>query len=92
MPRSEGGDVGYGCGDVCDCPMFKGKGPLLLRGEFSSSFPLKHMQKDLRLALAFSEELGPSLQAAFAVNELFKRARVAGRGDEDLSAVFRVIR
>ncbi len=73
------------------CPMFKGKGPMLLRGEFPVSFPLKHMQKDLRLALALSETLDQPLHGAAASNEIFKRARAAGYGDEDLSAVFRVI-
>uniref|UniRef100_UPI0038F80089 NAD-binding protein n=1 Tax=Streptomyces turgidiscabies TaxID=85558 RepID=UPI0038F80089 len=33
-------------------PMFKGKGAMLLNENYSTSFPLKHMQKDLRLAVA----------------------------------------
>ncbi|MDO6387688.1 NAD(P)-dependent oxidoreductase [Uliginosibacterium sp. 31-12] len=74
------------------CPMFKGKGPMLLNDDASTSFPLKHMQKDLRLALALSEELGQSLQAASAANEVFKRANIAGHGDDDIAAVYRVVR
>ncbi|MEC5384955.1 NAD(P)-dependent oxidoreductase [Uliginosibacterium sp. H3] len=74
------------------CPMFKGKGPMLLGENYTTSFPLKHMQKDLRLAIALSEELGQSLHAASASNELFKRASIAGYGDEDIAAVYRVIK
>ncbi|MFT3736868.1 MAG: NAD(P)-dependent oxidoreductase [Rhodocyclaceae bacterium] len=74
------------------CPMFKGKGPMLLAGDYSTSFPLKHMQKDLRLAIALSEELGQTLHTATASNELFKRALLAGHGDADIAAVHGVIR
>jgi len=74
------------------CPMFRAKGPMLLAGEFPTSFPLKHMQKDLRLALALGEELGQNLATTAASNELFKRERIDGHGDEDIGAVFRAIR
>lgn len=74
------------------CPMFRGKGPMLLADDATTSFPLKHMQKDLRLALALSEDLGQSLQAASAANEVFKRATIAGHGDADIAAVHRVVR
>jgi len=73
------------------CPMFRGKGALLLKGEFPTSFPLKHMQKDLRLAVALGDELGLPLHASAAVNETFKKARGKGYGDEDVAAVYRVI-
>jgi len=74
------------------CPMFRGKGALLLKGEFPTSFPLKHMQKDLRLALALGDELAQPLPSTAATNETFKRARAEGHGDEDVAAIFRVIR
>jgi glyoxylate/succinic semialdehyde reductase len=32
--------------------MFKLKGPTMLQGSYSPAFPLKHQQKDMRLALA----------------------------------------
>ncbi|QEM69351.1 NAD(P)-dependent oxidoreductase [Geobacter sp. FeAm09] len=73
-------------------PLFKGKGPMLLKGEYPTSFPLKHMQKDLRLAVALGDELGQPLHCIAAVNETFKRARMAGHADEDLAAVFQVIK
>jgi len=72
-------------------PMFKGKGPMLLKGEFPASFPLKHMQKDLRLAIKLGDDVGQPLPSAATNNETFKRARSAGYADEDVSAVFKVI-
>ncbi|KAF7598118.1 MAG: 3-hydroxyisobutyrate dehydrogenase [Candidatus Dactylopiibacterium carminicum] len=75
------------------CPMFRGKGPMLLAGEeYPASFPLKHMQKDLRLALELGESLGQNLATTAASNELFKRVRIDGHGDEDIGAVYRAIR
>lgn len=69
------------------CPMFAGKGPMLLRGAFPVSFPLKHMQKDLRLAIALGDAVGQPLVQAAAANETFIRARSQGHGDEDMAAV-----
>jgi len=73
-------------------PMFKGKGELIRRGEYPVAFPLKHMQKDLRLALALGDELAQPLPGAAAANEAFKRARARGLGDADFSALFEVIK
>jgi glyoxylate/succinic semialdehyde reductase len=73
-------------------PMFRLKGPqILANGEFPPAFPLKHMQKDLRLALRLAEEVGQPLYSTATVNELFKSAQAAGLGDCDLAAVRRVI-
>lgn len=33
-------------------PMFAMKGPAMIKGSFPPAFPLKHQQKDMRLALA----------------------------------------
>ncbi len=74
-------------------PMFRLKGPhIVANGEFPAAFPLKHMQKDLRLALRLAEETGQPLFATATINELYKAAIAAGCGDEDFSAVSRVIR
>lgn len=72
-------------------PMFRLKGPLMVRGDFTAAFPLKHMQKDLRLALALGDALGAPLFSAATANEAFKRAREMGLGDEDFSAVLKAI-
>jgi len=72
-------------------PVFRGKGPMLLQGKFPTSFPLKHMQKDLRLAIGLGEDLEQPTACTAAVNEIFKRARAEGYADEDFSAVFKTI-
>lgn len=74
-------------------PMFRLKGPqVAANGEFPAAFPLKHMQKDLRLALRLAEESGQPLFATATINELYKTALSAGLGDSDFAAVSRVIR
>lgn len=72
-------------------PMFKLKGAQITQGNFPPAFPLKHMQKDLRLAVALGDELGQPLFSAAAANESFKRARALGLSDQDFCAVFRAI-
>ena len=74
-------------------PMFRLKGPVIAANkEFPAAFPLKHMQKDLRLALRLGEEVGQPLYATAIVNELFKSALAENLGDSDFAAVSRVIR
>jgi len=73
-------------------PMFRLKGGLIARGEFTAAFPLRHMQKDLRLAVGLGDRCGQPLHSAAAANEGFKRARQMGLGDEDFSALYKAIR
>jgi glyoxylate/succinic semialdehyde reductase len=74
-------------------PMFRLKGPQIAANkEFPTAFPLKHMQKDLRLALRLAEEVGQPLFVAATVNELYEAALAHGLGDADFAAVSRVIR
>ncbi len=71
-------------------PMFRGKGPNMIAGHFGVAFPLKHMQKDLRLALALGQEQAVALPTATAANDRFTAALTAGDGNLDFSAVWRV--
>lgn len=73
-------------------PMFRVKGPMLLQEQFPASFPLKYMQKDLRLALLLGDELRQPLYSASTANETFKKARAAGLADQDFAAVFEVVK
>lgn len=72
-------------------PMFGIKGPMLIDHRYPPSFPLKHMKKDLKLALQLAEKQGQVLPQTAEANETFKRAELAGRGDEDFSAVFEAL-
>ncbi|MBA0686393.1 hypothetical protein Goari_013999, partial [Gossypium aridum] len=45
-------------------PMFRGKGPEMLKDNYSPAFPLKHQQKDMRLALALGNQHAVSMPVA----------------------------
>ena len=53
-------------------PMFKVKGPMLLDDNYTTSFPLKHMQKDMRLAVDLGDKLNLTLPTAAITNESCK--------------------
>ncbi|VFQ86350.1 unnamed protein product [Cuscuta campestris] len=73
-------------------PMFKMKGPSMIKNNYSPAFPLKHQQKDMRLALALGDENAVSMPLAAAANEAFKKARSMGLGDLDFSAVHETVK
>jgi len=63
----------------------------MLKGAFEPNFPLKHQQKDMRLALRLAEETNQSLPLAAATNEVFKQGKSQGLGDNDMCAVYKVV-
>ncbi|XP_074574300.1 glyoxylate/succinic semialdehyde reductase 1 [Curcuma longa] len=73
-------------------PMFKLKGPPMIQSTYPPAFPLKHQQKDMRLALALGDENAVSMPVAAAANEVFKKARSMGLGDHDFSAVHEAVK
>lgn len=73
-------------------PMFKLKGPAMIQEKYPPAFPLKHQQKDMRLALALGDEVEVSMPVAAAANEAFKKARSLGLSDQDFSAVYHVVK
>lgn len=68
-------------------PMYALKGPKMLAGDHATNFPLKHAQKDVRLAVNLGEKVGQPLPVAAATNEVMKAAMADGHGDADFSAV-----
>ena len=73
-------------------PMFRLKGPMMVDGRFPVAFPLKHMQKDMRLALLLGDEKQQPLYTAGAANSSYIKAKNRGCADEDFSAVVKAIR
>lgn len=71
--------------------MFKMKGSSMIKDKFDPAFPLKHQQKDMRLALALGDDVSVSMPIAAASNEAFKKARSLGLGDLDFSAVYKAV-
>lgn len=73
-------------------PMFQLKGPQMAEGNFQPAFPLKHMQKDMRLALLMGDNYSQPLYTAAAANASYIKAREAGCADEDFAAVLKAIK
>jgi len=73
-------------------PMFAGKGPQISGQDFTPAFPLKHMHKDLRLAVELGEDKGQCLNLSTAALELFGEAMDVGYGDEDFCAVSKTVK
>lgn len=72
--------------------MFRIKGPMMAAGKFPTAFPLKHMQKDMRLALLMGDQNGQALYTAGAANASYIKARNRGLDDDDFSVVLQVIK
>jgi glyoxylate/succinic semialdehyde reductase len=100
----EGLAVGAKCGLNCEKvlevlgasaivnPMFTGKGPQVLDDNYSPAFPLKHMHKDLRMAIDLGDENCQRLSVAMSALEVFDEAMDAGMGHDDFSAVCKSVR
>lgn len=73
------------------CPMFALKSASVQARSYPPAFPLKHQQKDLRLALALGDEVGQPTPVAAAANELYKAARAGGHADDDFAAVYEAV-
>merc|ERR1712032_601118 len=69
-------------------PLYSLKGPKILEGDFTPNFPLKHQQKDVRLAVDLGQKVGQPLLLAATANEVFKASLAAGSGDADMAAVY----
>jgi len=81
--------VGQG---AISAPMFAMKGPSMVEGKYPTAFPLKHQQKDLRLALELAETLGQPSPIAAAVNSVYEKANSSGLGDKDFSAIIEALK
>ena len=74
------------------CPVIRVKGPDMLVGRvFAAQFPLRHAQKDMRLAVAAGDAAGVPTPVTAAAHQLFSIARERGFGDHDVSAVLRAL-
>ncbi|EIE24341.1 hypothetical protein COCSUDRAFT_14707 [Coccomyxa subellipsoidea C-169] len=73
-------------------PMLALKAPAMIDGSYPTAFPLKHQQKDLRLALEAAGESSLSLPVAAAANDLYLEAQAKGLGDADFSAVLESVK
>jgi 3-hydroxyisobutyrate dehydrogenase len=63
------------------------KAPMMLKGEYKPSFPLRLMHKDFSLALDLANQLGVPLPAAAAAREILSSVKGAATEDVDFSAI-----
>ena len=63
------------------------KAPMLLKGEYTPSFPLRLMHKDLGLALDLANQLGTPLPATAAARETYNAVKGGAKEDVDYAAV-----
>jgi 3-hydroxyisobutyrate dehydrogenase-like beta-hydroxyacid dehydrogenase len=65
------------------------KGPLMLKGDYKPSFPLRLMHKDLGLALDLANQLGVALPTTAAAREVYNYVKGEAKEDVDYSAVMK---
>ena len=73
-------------------PFLNFKRKKLEQNDFSVEFPLQWMHKDLHLAAETAYETGAALPAANCAKELFTLAMRAGLGEQDFTAVYKVLK
>lgn len=65
------------------------KAPLLLKGEYPPSFPLRLMHKDVGLALDLAKKSGVTLPSAAAAYSTYSSVKAAAKEDLDYAAVMK---
>lgn len=65
------------------------KAPMMVKGEFPASFPLRLMHKDVRLALELARERGVELPCGAAAYATYSAVMGSSKDDPDFSAVVR---
>lgn len=65
------------------------KTPLMLKGDYKPSFPLRLMHKDLGLALELANQLGVALPTTAAAREVYNYVKGEAKEDLDYSAVMK---
>ena len=65
------------------------KSPLMLKGEYKPSFPLRLMHKDLGLLLDLGNQLGVALPTTAAAREVYSKVKGDAKEDLDYSAIMK---
>ncbi len=72
-------------------PLINSKGRAISRGDFSRNLALKYVYEGLLVVEDVAAKSGLNLPAADAVRQVFGQAMEDGRGEEDFSAVVKVL-
>ena len=63
------------------------KGPMMLKGDYKPSFPLRLMHKDMGIALDLANQLGVPLPSGAVTREILSAVKGAAKEDVDFSAL-----
>jgi 3-hydroxyisobutyrate dehydrogenase-like beta-hydroxyacid dehydrogenase len=77
--------------NVAHSPLADLKEPKLRAGEYSPQFSLKHMGKDLRLALETAASFSLSLTQTEQLKQSYDRGLAAGWSEEDFIGLIRLL-
>jgi 3-hydroxyisobutyrate dehydrogenase-like beta-hydroxyacid dehydrogenase len=72
-------------------PMFQVKAANLKAGHYPAAFPLKHLAKDCKFVVDTAFELGAPVPVGQTLLHLYRSGWAQGWGDEDISAIARVL-
>jgi 3-hydroxyisobutyrate dehydrogenase len=75
-------------GNATGSPYAQMKGPMMVKRDFPTSFPLKLALKDLELVLEAADRHDADMPVASAAARNFKRAVDQGHGEKDMAAVY----
>jgi 3-hydroxyisobutyrate dehydrogenase/2-hydroxy-3-oxopropionate reductase len=73
-------------------PLFHSKGRSIARGDFSRNLALKYIYAQMVRVLEAADKLNLVLPSAKTVCEIFAQAVADGRGEEDFSAIAKLLR
>lgn len=73
-------------------PLFHANGRTIARGDFTRNLALKYVHEQLEMVLEQAQQVGVDLPAAKVVCKNFEQGVKDGRGEEDFSAVVKVLR
>lgn len=79
-------------GQAVDAPYVQLKGKAMIAGDFTPSFELDGVIKDVDLVLAAMDEAGTDPTLARAMRDRFAAAAAEGHGEEDMAAVVHAYR
>jgi 3-hydroxyisobutyrate dehydrogenase-like beta-hydroxyacid dehydrogenase len=68
-------------------PVLDVKAPVILKRDFTPSFPLRLMHKDIRLAMELAKENGIELPAGTAAYQAYSAVKAAANSDVDYAAI-----
>jgi 3-hydroxyisobutyrate dehydrogenase-like beta-hydroxyacid dehydrogenase len=74
-----------------NCGLFQMKAPNLQNNTYPTAFPLKHMTKDAKFVVDTAYDLGAPVPVAQTLLQLYRVGVAQGWGDEDISAIARVL-